>query len=58
VISAHRVLLRPEAVGEVLGAEACPADARLHVREELGHAGREALGLVKWYAESPVRRLR
>ncbi|WP_329113074.1 SRPBCC family protein [Streptomyces sp. NBC_01465] len=58
VVSAHRVLLRPEAFAEVLGDDACPADARLYVREWLGRADQEALGLAKWHAESPVRRLR
>ncbi|GAA1374961.1 SRPBCC family protein [Streptomyces beijiangensis] len=58
VISAHRVLLRQEAVTEVLGEDACLADARSHVREWLGRADQEALGLAKWHAESPVHRLR
>jgi aromatase len=58
VVSAHHVLLRQEAVARTLGEGACPADARLYVREWLGLAGQEALGLAKWHAESPVRRLR
>lgn len=58
VTSAHHVLLRRDAIEPVLGEGACPADARLYVREWLGRADQEALGLAKWHAESPVRRLR
>ncbi|MFG2091965.1 SRPBCC family protein [Streptomyces sp. NPDC048612] len=58
VVSAHQALLRQEAIGPVLGEGACPADARLYVREWLGRADQEALGLAGWHAQSPVRRLR
>ncbi|MFH8224538.1 SRPBCC family protein [Streptomyces sp. NPDC018057] len=58
LVSAHRVLLREEAVAPLLGEGACLADARTQVREWLGRDSREALGLAKWHAESPLRRLR
>ncbi|WP_329572811.1 aromatase/cyclase [Kitasatospora sp. NBC_01266] len=58
VVSAHHVMLREEAVEPVLGAGACLADARRYVREWLGGASTEALGLAKWHAESTVQRLR
>lgn len=54
----HHVLLREEAVAPVLGEEATLADTRRYVREWLGRASTEALGLAKWHAESAVRRLR
>ncbi|MFJ3235772.1 SRPBCC family protein [Streptomyces sp. NPDC086787] len=54
----HHVMLREEAVAPVLGEEATLADARRYVREWLGRASNEALGLAKWHAESAVRRLR
>jgi aromatase len=57
-VCARRVLLREEAVEPVLGAGATLLDARRQVREWLGRAGTEALGLAKWHAESAVRRLR
>jgi aromatase len=58
VVSAHHVMLREEAVEPLLGRQATLLDARRHVREWLGHASTEALGLAKWHAESAVRRLR
>ncbi|MFJ9543991.1 SRPBCC family protein [Streptomyces sp. NPDC101225] len=57
-VCAHRVLLRPGAVEAVLGPGALPVDARRQVREWLGGAGTEVLGLARWHAESAVRRLR
>lgn len=58
VVCAHRVMLREEAVEQVLGPDALPVDARLRVREELGRTGVRTLELAKWHAESAVRRLR
>jgi aromatase len=58
VVSAHHVRLREEAVEAVLGEGALLVDARRQVREWLGRASTEALGLAKWHAESAVRRLR
>jgi aromatase len=58
VVCTHRVLLRPGAVETVLGPGALLVDARRQVREWLGGAGREVLGLARWHAESAVRRLR
>jgi aromatase len=54
----HRLLLREADIEPVLGAGACPADARLHVRERLAAADRETLGLARWHAQSAVRRVR
>lgn len=58
VVSAHRVLLRENAVQAVLGGDALPVDARRHVRERLGRSSTETLTLARWHAESAVRRLR
>ncbi|MFF3468951.1 SRPBCC family protein [Streptomyces sp. NPDC001984] len=58
VVSAHRVMLREQALTAALGEDALLVDARRQVRERLGRAGTEALGLAKWHAESAVRRLR
>jgi aromatase len=58
VVCARQVMLRAEAVGPVLGEGTSLLEARRYVREWLGHAGTEALGLAKWHAESAVRRLR
>ncbi|MFE9427055.1 hypothetical protein ACFYNO_29275 [Kitasatospora sp. NPDC006697] len=58
VVSAHQVMLRASDMVPVLGEGACPADAREYVREWLGRADAEVLGLAKWYAEDTVRRLR
>ncbi|MET7686068.1 SRPBCC family protein [Streptomyces sp. NPDC005423] len=57
-VCARRIMLREEDVTAVLGAGAGLADARRHLRGELGAAAAEALGLAKWHAESAVRRLR
>jgi aromatase len=58
VVSEHRVMLREEAVGRVLGEKATLADARRHVRERLGRESTETLGLAKWHVQSAIRRLR
>ncbi|GGJ44505.1 aromatase/cyclase [Streptomyces brasiliensis] len=54
----HHVLLGQEDVARALGEDATLADARRQVREWLGRASTEALGLAKWHAESAVCRLR
>ncbi|MER7176091.1 SRPBCC family protein [Streptomyces mesophilus] len=58
LISTHQVLLRPQAVAEVLGPDARLVDARHYVREWFGRDGRAALSLAKWRAESQLSRLR
>jgi aromatase len=58
IVSTHRVLLREEAVGPVLGEGTSLLEARRYVREYLGRAGRETLELARWHAESAVHRLR
>ncbi|WRZ87686.1 hypothetical protein OHB54_45825 [Streptomyces sp. NBC_01007] len=58
IVCAHQVLLREEAVGPALGEGTSLLEARRYVREWLGRAGREALELARWHAESAVRRLR
>ncbi|MEV7444057.1 SRPBCC family protein [Streptomyces sp. NPDC091204] len=58
VVCARRVMLREEAVGEVLGAGTDLVEARRYVRTWLGRAGTETLRLAGWHARSAVRRLR
>lgn len=58
VVSAHTVMLQERAVEAVLGGGARLVDARRYVRERLGRMNTEALSLVRWHAESAVRRLR
>lgn len=58
VVCAQQVMLREEAVREVLGEGTDLAEARRHVREGLGRASTETLRLAKWHAQSTVRRLR
>ncbi|MEU9284558.1 SRPBCC family protein [Streptomyces sp. NPDC048275] len=58
VVCTRRVMLRQEAVRPVLGEGTSLPEARRYVREWLGRAGTEVLGLAKWHAESAVRRLR
>ncbi|MFJ6700876.1 SRPBCC family protein [Streptomyces sp. NPDC091272] len=53
----HSVLLREEAVTEVLGAGTTLAQARSHVRETLGRRSRATLALAARHAESAVRPL-
>ncbi|MFD3518552.1 SRPBCC family protein [Streptomyces sp. NPDC058657] len=53
----HSVLLREEAVAEVLGAGTTLAEARNHVRETLGHESRTTLELAARHAASAVRPL-
>jgi aromatase len=52
VTSRHSVLLRAEAIGPVLGADASVAQARRHVRQALGRASTATLHLAKQHAES------
>ncbi|MFJ9041464.1 SRPBCC family protein [Streptomyces sp. NPDC102406] len=56
VTSTHQVLLRPQALAP--GPPVDGAPARLRVGEWLTGTDRETLALIKWHAESPVRRLR
>ncbi|OKK14683.1 hypothetical protein AMK16_29390 [Streptomyces sp. CB00455] len=58
VVCAQRVMLREEAVEEVLGAGTDLVEARRYVRTWLGRAAAETLRLAKWHAQSAVRRLR
>ncbi|GHE15673.1 SRPBCC family protein [Streptomyces alanosinicus] len=58
VVSAHTVMLRERAVEAALGGGALLVDARRYVREWLGRMSTEVLSLVRWRAESAVRRLR
>ncbi|MGW0752573.1 SRPBCC family protein [Streptomyces sp. NPDC002587] len=58
VVCAQQVMLREEAVEEVLGPGTCLAEARRYVRTWLGRASTETLRLAKWHAQSTVRRLR
>ncbi|MFJ6760998.1 MULTISPECIES: SRPBCC family protein [unclassified Streptomyces] len=58
VVCARQVMLREEAVEEVLGAGSGLVEARRYVRTWLGRAGTETLRLAGWHAQSAVRRLR
>lgn len=58
VVCAQQVMLREEAVEEVLGAGTDLVEARRYVRTWLGRAGSETLTLATWHAQSTVRRLR
>ncbi|QFZ78452.1 hypothetical protein GFH48_38960 [Streptomyces fagopyri] len=58
VVSAHRVMLRQDAVARELGENTSLLEARRHVHGWLSRADRQALDLAKWHAESTVRRLR
>ncbi|MEU7601294.1 SRPBCC family protein [Streptomyces sp. NPDC041003] len=57
-VCARQVMLREEAVEEVLGAGTDLVEARRYVRTWLGRAGGETLRLAGWHAQSAVRRLR
>ncbi|MFG2986907.1 aromatase/cyclase [Streptomyces sp. NPDC048258] len=56
-VSRHSVLLREEAIAEVLGPDADIAQARGHVREALGRHSTATLGRAAHHAESAVRTL-
>jgi aromatase len=53
----HTVLLREEAIAEVLGAGTSLAQARSYVRESLGRESRSTLALAARHAEAAVRPL-
>ncbi|MCY0935106.1 aromatase/cyclase [Streptomyces sp. H34-S4] len=55
VLSQHSVLLREEAVEQVLGAGTTLAEARTYVREALGRNSTATLNLAKRHAENAVR---
>ncbi|MET9963661.1 SRPBCC family protein [Streptomyces sp. NPDC006326] len=55
---ARQVMLREEAVEEVLGAGTGLVEAGRYVRTWLGRTGTETLTLARWHAQSAVRRLR
>ncbi|OIK05995.1 aromatase/cyclase [Streptomyces monashensis] len=55
VVSQHSVVLREEAVENVLGAGADIAVARRYVREALGRNSTATLNLAKRHAESAIR---
>ncbi|MEV7020232.1 aromatase/cyclase [Streptomyces sp. NPDC093991] len=55
VVSQHSVVLREEAVEQVLGAGADLAAARRYVRQALGRNSTATLGLAKRHAESAIR---
>ncbi|MER5874033.1 SRPBCC family protein [Streptomyces sp. NPDC002044] len=57
-VCAQQVMLREEAVEEVLGRGTGLAEARRYVRTWLGRAGAQTLGLARWHAQNTVRRLR
>ncbi|MFB8392614.1 aromatase/cyclase [Streptomyces yangpuensis] len=57
VVSHHRVLLREEAVPQVLGPDADLEQARTYVRQALGRNSRATLELARRRAESAVRTL-
>ncbi|MDQ0585879.1 aromatase/cyclase [Streptomyces rishiriensis] len=57
VIAQHSVVLREENITAVLGEHAGLAQARRHVREELGRDSRALLAHAKRHAESAVRML-
>lgn len=56
-VGRHSVLLREEAIAEVLGAGTGLAQARTHVREALGRESRTTLTLAARHAESAARPL-
>ncbi|WP_331723528.1 aromatase/cyclase (plasmid) [Streptomyces sp. NBC_00868] len=56
-VSRHSVLLREEAIAEVLGPDADIAQARAYVREALGRNSVATLGRAAQHAESAVRTL-
>ncbi|MET9324312.1 SRPBCC family protein [Streptomyces sp. NPDC003038] len=58
VLCSRQVMLRDEAVEEVLGSGTGLVEARRHVRTWLGRASTETLRLAQWHAQSTVRRLR
>lgn len=58
VTSAHTVVLRPEAIGRVLGPDATLADARTFVRNALGRNSTATMQHAKAYAERPARSYR
>ncbi len=58
VASAHTVVLREEAVPDVLGAGATVADARAYVREALSANSRITLERAKAFAEAAAGTLR
>lgn len=55
VTSHHSVLLRPETITQVLGADAGVPESRRYVREALGRNSTATLNLAKQYAQGPVR---
>ncbi|MEU0370875.1 aromatase/cyclase [Streptomyces sp. NPDC006283] len=55
VTSQHSVVLRPENIESVLGADADVQTARRYVREALGRNSSATLNLAKKHAESAVR---
>ncbi len=57
-VCARQVMLREEAVEEVLGPGTGLAEARRYVRTWLGRAGAQTLSLARWHAQNTVRRLR
>ncbi|MFD3546700.1 SRPBCC family protein [Streptomyces sp. NPDC058655] len=58
VACAQQVMLREEAVQDVLGPDADLGEARRHVRTWLGRASNQTLRLARWHAQNTVRRLR
>ncbi|MDW3848640.1 aromatase/cyclase [Micromonospora sp. BRA006-A] len=58
VTSTHTVVIRPEAVPELLGADATMAQARQRVRQALGGNSRATLQRAKEYAEARFARAR